>query len=244
MNLFISWSGAISKSLALVFRDWISNVIQSLKPWMSSEDIGKGNRWSNEIAQKLESCQIGVICVTKENHLAPWINFEAGALSKRLSEGKVCTLLIDLKDTDIKGPLAQFQFTKVTNKDDMKKLISAINDELKEEKIDEIKLNKAFEKWWPEFEKDIEKILATFPKSSKEVIRDEKDLIEEILTMVRHIDKNVTSLWNDSHRSSLAEALSRLASERGVVNKGENMLSGMLSNQIDDETLIKLKVKE
>lgn len=122
MDVFISWSGEVSKRFALAFKDWISNVIQSIKPWMSSEDIEKGARWSTEIAEKLESCQIGVLCITKENFKEPWINFEAGALSKRLGESKVCTLLLDLKATDISGPLVQFQATPAINKDEIKKI--------------------------------------------------------------------------------------------------------------------------
>ena len=82
MKVFISWSGNISLKVALIFRDWLPSVIQSIEPYVSSEDIDKGARWSTDIAKELENSTFGILCVTKENLEAPWLSFEAGALSK------------------------------------------------------------------------------------------------------------------------------------------------------------------
>lgn len=82
MKVFISWSGERSKKVALIFHEWLPQVIQSLEPFASSEDIEKGSRWNTDIAQELKESTFGLICVTKDNLSAPWLNFEAGALSK------------------------------------------------------------------------------------------------------------------------------------------------------------------
>ena len=103
MKVFISWSGARSKKVALIFRDWLPTVIQAIEPFVSSEDIEKGARWNTDIAQELKESSFGLICVTKENLSAPWLNFEAGALSKTIDNTYVAPLLFDVKPSDLKG---------------------------------------------------------------------------------------------------------------------------------------------
>lgn len=86
VKVFISWSGDISLKVATVFRDWLPSVIQSIEPYVSSEDIDKGARWSTDIAKELENSTFGILCDTKENIEAPWLSFEAGALSKTMEK--------------------------------------------------------------------------------------------------------------------------------------------------------------
>jgi TIR domain len=87
MDVFISWSGERSKYVAECLRVWFKQVIQMVKPWMSSEDILAGARWNGEIARHLSETKFGVICVTPENLVsAPWLTFEAGAIAKTIDE--------------------------------------------------------------------------------------------------------------------------------------------------------------
>ncbi len=120
MKVFISWSGNISLKVALIFRDWLPSVIQSIEPYVSSEDIDKGARWSTDIAKELENSTFGILCVTKENLEAPWLSFEAGALSKTMEKSFVSPFLFDIKRSEVQGPILQFQST-IFEKDDIKK---------------------------------------------------------------------------------------------------------------------------
>jgi len=185
MDVFISWSGEKSRKSAEVLRGWLPNVIQAVTPYYTPKDIDKGKRWSNDIAGKLDVSHFGIILVTRENLNAPWILFEAGALSKNVGFSHVCPILLDLKPTDLSGPLVQFQATTFS-KDEIRTLIAAINDTLGDNRINEKNLDNIFEKWWPDLEKAVEKIISDDnSKKKSEEIRSDRDLLEEVLRLVR-----------------------------------------------------------
>jgi len=184
MNVFISWSGDRSRAVAEALRDWLPKVIQALRPWLSVSDMEKGTRWSQEITGKLADSQVGIICLTPENLTAPWILFEAGALSKTLEQTRVCTFLTELDPTTVQWPLAMFQGTKA-EKSDTKKLIETINRTLGESALSTQALHDAFEMWWT----DLERKLSSIPKLAVPIqnSRSEKAVLEEILTLVRSL---------------------------------------------------------
>lgn len=185
MRIFVSWSGDRSKFVAEALRDWLPDVIQALEPWMSSEDIDKGSRWFSDIITQLNEVKVGIICLTPENLESAWILFEAGALSKTLNKTFVCTYLLDIEPGDISAPLGQFQATKA-NKEDTKKILCTINKALGEEFLTKERLESAFERCWPDFEKKLEAIPDVDSiKVKKKKKRTEKELLEEILELVR-----------------------------------------------------------
>jgi hypothetical protein len=189
MKIFLSWSGSLSHEIACIFRDWLPSVIQSVKPYVSSEDIDKGTRWSTDIAGELESSNYGIIIVTKDNLIAQWINFEAGALSKSLDKSNVSPFLFDIKRSEVQGPLVQFQST-IFEKDDVFKLLQSINKRLDEDKqLEELYLRKSFEVWWSELETKLQtlkdSITASIEKPEKSKESKKADILEEILELVR-----------------------------------------------------------
>ena len=184
MNIFISWSGEEGKAYAEAFRGWLPNVIQTLKPFYSPEDIKAGTKWNSEISKQLQSTELGIICLTPDNVNAPWIVFEAGALSNQL-ESRVCPILFNLKPTDVQGPLTQFQLNMFCPEGIYNILVS-INDHMKPEGLSVETLRSAFEKWWPELETSINKAKPQHSSPSIKSSRTEKDLIEEILIRIRN----------------------------------------------------------
>jgi hypothetical protein len=92
---------------------------------------------------------IGVICLTEENKHAPWVLFEAGALSRGLTKNRVAPLLIDLSPQDVQGPLANFNLSGNT-KDEIAKLVKMINKEA-EKPLAEQRLQASFDRCWDEF---------------------------------------------------------------------------------------------
>ena len=189
MDIFISWSGDRSKIVAETLKDWLPRVIQRLKPWISASDIDKGARWLKEISKKLEVINAGIICLTPENLDEPWILFETGALSKALDTSSVCPILLDLDPSSLKGPLSQFQATKL-QKDDILKFIMTLNKNLKEEKLPESQLEESFNLWWPKLIEKIDNI--PNPDKIIKTEQSEKDILLEILMIVRGLDRYAT----------------------------------------------------
>jgi hypothetical protein len=98
---------------------------------MSAVDIEKGSRWLSDVSGQLQECRVGVICLTPENVRAPWLLFEAGALSKAVSQSFVCPYLLEIAPETVTGPLAQFQCTRA-NREDTHRLVRTINSALGE----------------------------------------------------------------------------------------------------------------
>ena len=191
--VFIGWSGERSKVVAQALRDWLPYVIYAVEPWMSEADIAKGARWGPEIAKKLDETRVGIVCLTPENLDAPWILFEAGALSKkRFAEAShVCTYLFDVGPADLEDPLAQFQHT-IANKEDTSRLVQTINQVLGGDALSEEHLKRAFEKWWPELEEALGNVPT--PQEKQESKRPEREMLEEILVSVRALERQIAQV--------------------------------------------------
>lgn len=201
-QLFISWSGDLSHRVAAQLHEWIPTVLQSAEPFLSSTDIEKGSRWSDHVAKKLEECGFGIIVLTPSNLNAPWILFEAGALSKMVGRGQVSALLVGLDLVDVKLPLSQFQNT-VFQKDDVLKLIQSINRAGSAPLRDEV-LIRAFNALWPDFEKHIQKIITDTPAERPRSKARDGAPTDDLLSLkesVGELIQSVQSLRDDARRS-------------------------------------------
>lgn len=150
MKVFISWSGELSKKVAEELKETIPCILQFTNVFFSPEDIKKGKRWEEIIIKELEETDYGIICLSKENMNASWINFEAGALSKMISRSNVSTILIDLEEEEIKGPLSAFQATRLTDKEDFWRLIRGINSS-SEQHVEDSVVRKTYDIIWESF---------------------------------------------------------------------------------------------
>jgi len=172
----------------------LPSVIQSINPYVSSEDIDKGARWSTDIAKELEDSTFGILCVTKENLEAPWLLFEAGALSKMMDKSSVCPFIFDLKRVEVKGPILQFQST-IFEKEDVKKLLMTLNKSCGEAGLKEELLSKTFEVWWPNLEESLNNIKSEKSEEEKDISDKSlnNEILEEILELSRTNQKILRS---------------------------------------------------
>lgn len=215
MDIFISWHGKRSHAVAVALRDWLPQIVNDFKPWLSSSSIDKGARWSPEIATKLATAKAGIFCLTPSNLTAPWILFEAGAISKSTEKTYVCTLLVDLQHSDVTDPLAQFQATKLT-RDELLQLVKNLNGVLGEHRMSDAHVEKAFEKWWPDLETELKKLPSD--ETAPPPQRPERELLEEVLDKVRDLSQRLRPAisYQLSPTPELTMALSGASHGRGV----------------------------
>jgi len=80
-NIFISWSKAKSKDLAIEMKNILESLNPQLNIFMSEENISAGERVQEKIIKKIIACDILLLCFTKENKKSPWLLYEAGFAS-------------------------------------------------------------------------------------------------------------------------------------------------------------------
>lgn len=198
MQVFLSWSGERSLALANALRDYLPLVIQSITPWFSPDDIDKGSRWLTDLTNQLQKQSVAIVCITPESVNSPWLLFESGALSKALDASWVCPVLLDIEPTEIKGPLAQFQATRVT-KDDVRKLLGTLNKRL-DTPLADPQIDRLHSVLWNDFETKI-KAIPKPPTPGSSPHRSQVDLLSEVLERVRGIERRIA---NTPSRTELA----------------------------------------
>lgn len=218
MDVFISWSGELSRDYGTALRNWLPDVLQSVSPWMSSQDVDSGTRWTMEIGGKLDQSNDAIVILTPDNLTSPWLNFEAGALAKSVDSSRVRPICFDVSKSQVKNPLAMFQMLDASY-DDFLRLVISINAHAGADQLSGDLVTRAFRRTWAELDEKLNQIKVDRASTTAPVIeRTEKDLLEEILERVR-----------------LAEATSRIRSKggRGSLSLGEldqKVVSFLLQN--------------
>lgn len=187
MQVFISWSGIHSQQVATVLREWLPMVIQAIKPWFSTIDIDKGEAWLTSIQGSLASSKgMGIFCLTPDNVSAPWLAFEAGALSSQ-DRGRVATFLHGVDTSSVKPPLSLFQATKAMERDDVLNLLKSLNARL-ESPLEPHLLQRSFDANWQDLQ---DKLSAISPptKKAKLPIDTSTEMLNEILNTVRRLER-------------------------------------------------------
>ncbi|HEY2536511.1 MAG TPA: toll/interleukin-1 receptor domain-containing protein [Solirubrobacteraceae bacterium] len=222
MKIFVSWSGDKSRQVAVVLREWLPAVINSVEPFVSSKDIDPGTRWQMEVAGQLESTSYGIVCVTRDNQSAPWLNFEAGALAKVVETGRVVPLAVDLKPSDVTVPLGQFQAQPATEQG-IREIVTSINSACASRLSDDL-LERAFQKWWPDLSESLSEIEknSTPGPARNSPRRSDRELLEEMLNTVRSLAQAPPSI---SSRPWAADEM--LPENHPLVGELESLLKDM-----------------
>jgi len=147
MKIFVSWSGEPSKSIAKVLDKRLREILPGAGTFMSFEHIEMGVRWAERIKRQLSRRNHGIVCLTPQNLNAPWIIYEAGALTKNAASRLWCILFAGLSKADVPKPLGDFQLAQF-NKTDMRRVVHSINNAIGARKLTRPDLDKNFEQQW------------------------------------------------------------------------------------------------
>jgi TIR domain len=209
MTVFVSWSKD-SKPVAELFCGWLPKVIQQVKVWQS-EHIESGAKWFLTLSERLSENDFGVLMVTKKNLKEPWLQFEAGALSKAV-HSKVTPVLCNLSLRDlVNTPLQHLQGLKV-DRGEFWKLISNVNGACAKP-LNQSILKDSFETRWPEFEMAFKEIKFEGEAKGAAVLTVEERLeqIEDVLEAILISDNGTSKVltrsafpWFESYQAASA----------------------------------------
>lgn len=207
MKVFISWSGTRSNAVARALEVWLTQVLQSAEPWVST-GMQRGVRWSSEISNSLEKHNLGIVCVTPENVEARWLNFESGALSKQIGDdSRLIPYLLDFKTpSDLEDPLGQFNAC-LADEEGTFDMVKTLN-EFADKKLSEANLKQTFDKWWPDLKTQLEAVVA-IEVQTPPTTRGVEDKVDDLLTLVRQMARQ-----QQNPEQLLKDIGDRIAAER------------------------------
>lgn len=190
MRVFISWSGEMGAALGSVLSEWLPKALQSIRPYFSPSDTEKGSRWASEILRELEDCKYCIVITTRESLNSKWVYYEAGAISSK-AQSRLHPLLFGLDQVDVVPPLSLSNCT-VFDREDFKKLMSSLNSGLGEQSLLPDQFDEVFSVWWPRLEKQVQEVMAKYgEKAQSIVVRNDRDVMDEILVTVRDLKSNI-----------------------------------------------------
>lgn len=246
MRVFISWSGESSKLCAEALRDWLPYMNQAIDPFVSSQDISKGERGLEKIANKLQDCTYGIVCVTRENQSAPWINFESGALSRELGESMLAPFLLDLSVKDLSGPVAQFQATDSTSRNEVLALVKSLNGKC-QSGVDHERLNVTFDRFWGDLEGKLGEI-RVMQSTDSIPERETSDILNELVALVReqtsrigNLEQKYSRLSDSTHYAinSPREVTINTGNDQGNLFERAGTMIRIVSKMIGEENVLK-----
>lgn len=206
MKVFISWSGRRSHEVADTLAGWLKKVIQSAEPWVSTE-MERGVKWLDVLGKSLDAHSAGILCVTTGNFKEPWLNFEAGALSKQIGdEVRVIPYLLDFRSlSELPPPLGQFN-ASLADEPGTRDLVKTLNAH-SDPKLSDSDLEESFQVWWPKLDEKLQAIKASGSgQTPRRRSNDEK--IDELLDLTRQLMRQASE--NISSREAATPRLGEL----------------------------------
>lgn len=199
MKVFLSWSGELSRQVAEMMRHRLKVIMQHVEPFMSSKDIASGQVWQAQIGSQLIDTSFGILFLTEENLLSPWLLFEAGAIAHHV-EGRAAGLLLgNLQFTQLEEPLRLYQHRQFTKEgvyqllEDMNNVPPSKRDGMPPSHLDTEVLRESFEIHWPVIEQQYNEIVQSVPIALRHAVKPRKpeDILEDMAQRMQSLEQAI-----------------------------------------------------
>jgi hypothetical protein len=116
----------LSQEIAEALITWLESIFGNNIEVFFSPKIDPGTRANNIIWWQLENAEDGLLILTADNIGAPWLMFEAGAISKKVGQSMVTPILFNRKPNEREYPIWDFEYIEFS-KEHFLKLINDIS---------------------------------------------------------------------------------------------------------------------
>ena len=250
LPVFISWSLPLSEQIASILRQWLVDVVPSIAPWFSGNDIETGKFWQLELFKSLERSTVGIVVVTPANANRPWLNFEAGRLSSKIESkgGVVMPLLVNLELADITdSPLSTLNAVTF-NEAGVWKIVKAIHERTGNDAT-EAMLRGLFDLHWDKLSENvvaaIDEAVAKDAGDARPEKREISDVLEDLVVTVGELRQNMQrrslgsfGSWPPINEFAVYEEVQRTLQRIGITPTGIAIVDVHSNGQIFLSVLI------
>lgn len=229
MQVFISWSGNVSRGVAETLASFIQHVVRGVNTFISTHDIDAGDRWEARLSEELERTHHAILCVTRDNQSPPWLNYEAGALGKLLGRAKVIPYTLGFPPGEMQvGPLSRFQGVE-NDEAGTWMLVRTLNRAMSSPN-DEGFVREDFDLWWPRLQQKMSEVLAEDPNATERNAPSDRDLLLEMRRDIQRLLDHVSSRGATDIRAAidvleeaLRDSLTKLANRRAFAERASEL---------------------
>lgn len=192
MEVFISWSGDESRAVAEELAKALQHMVRGVSTFVSSNDIDPGDRWETRVSEELEKSNHAVLCVTRENQIAPWLNYEAGASGKLFGKSKVIPYTLGFPPNELRsGPLTRFQGVQ-NDEHGTWSLVKSLSQSSASPDDDHF-VRDGFDMWWPRLRDRMAELLAGNAATNKKASPSDRELLLEMRQDLRRLVHQIGS---------------------------------------------------
>lgn len=167
--VFISFSQRLTHDVAKVIEEVITSIYPKSKSnvevFLSSKKI-KAGTFKGQILNAMRNAKFAISVLSSENKNAPWLMYEAGALSLAVEQngGHLMPYLFCRHGSDREATIEDLQYVQYQrdhedNQEQFKKLIENLNDSLSNQnKVNGLKIANAIDDAWPDISKRLDNI--------------------------------------------------------------------------------------